>query len=148
MNISNSQRHPWYHQSKVPRKKFPPDIFFSQIFQEWIPGYQWGSPCKGVTLRLQWYGSTFFPCGALSLQPLSWWLSFNPFEKYAQVKLDSSSLGIGLKPPTRDEHKKYLSCHHPVKDCFMSWVGVTVIFCHVLSRRKKRHKGKSAAPVQ
>ena len=33
---------------------------------------------------------------------------FNPFEKYyLVVKMGSSS-------PNRDEHKKYLSCHHPV----------------------------------
>ena len=29
----------------------------------------------------------------------SWWLSFNPFEKYAQVKLDHESPIFGVKIP-------------------------------------------------
>ena len=33
---------------------------------------------------------------------------FHPSERYAQVKLDENF------PKFRNEHKKYLSCHHPV----------------------------------
>ena len=38
----------------------------------------------------------------------SWWLSFNPFEKYAK-----SQNGF-IFPTNRGEHKKYLGCHDRV----------------------------------
>ena len=45
----------------------------------------------------------------------SWWFFTNPSEKYAQVKL-----GWLIFPKVRGEHETYLSCHHPVKDKYLS----------------------------
>ena len=41
----------------------------------------------------------------------SWWFWTNPFEKYAQVKLDH----FPSFPPGKGNNKKYVSCHHLVK---------------------------------
>ena len=61
----------------------------------------------GVAVRTGWWWDAGgFPSWSFGETITSWWFQFNPFQKYAQVKLDHETPGI------RGKNKKYMSCHH------------------------------------
>ena len=73
---------------------------------EFIPYYYW----KSCELRKTHFFGTYGPPSHFPTGSTSWWLSFNPFEKYANVKMDHL-----ISPFLGGENSKtYLSCHHLV----------------------------------